>query len=224
MTVSNLSKFVPLTGIVAVALIVVSFIVSGETPDTDDPLQEVVTFYTDNDSEQMAAAILLGFGALFFLFFATALRNVLRRAERDGAGASTLSFAGAIVFAVGATIFAGIGFTLGDAVDDVEPPTIQTLHVLNNDMFLTVAVGLFAFALGSGIAVVRTGVLPAWLGWVAIVLSVLSITPIFFIAFAVMGLWILAVSVLLTLAADGVPPSTVPPPSTGPPPSTAQGP
>ena len=224
MTVSNLSKFVPLTGIVAVALIVVSFIVSGETPDTDDPLQEVVTFYTDNDSEQMAAAILLGFGALFFLFFATALRNVLRRAERDGAGASTLSFPGAIVFAVGATIFAGIGFTLGDAVDDVEPPTIQTLHVLNNDMFLTVAVGLFAFLLGTGIAVVRTGVLPAWLGWVAIVVSVLAITPIFFIAFAVMGLWVLVVSVLLTLAADGAPPSAAPPPSTGPPPSTAQGP
>src|SRR5918995_1015280 len=191
MTASNLSKFVPLTGIVAVVLIVVSFIVSDE----------------------MAAGILLGFGALFFLIFATALRNTLRRAERDGAGASTLSFAGAIVFVVGATIFAGIAFTLGDAADNVEPPSLHTLHVLNNDMFLTVAVGLFAFALGTGIAVVRTGALPAWLGWVAIVLSVLSITPIFFIAFAVMGLWVLGVSVLLTLAADRAPPSTAPPPS-----------
>jgi hypothetical protein len=216
MTASRLGKFVPLTGIVAVVLIVVSFVVSGETPDTDDPLQEVVTFYTENDSDQMAAAILLGFGALFFLIFATALRNTLRRAERDGAGASTLSFAGAIVFAVGATIFAGIAFTLGDAADNIEPPSLHTLHVLNNDMFLTVAVGLFAFALGTGIAVVRTGALPAWLGWVAIVLSVLSITPIFFIAFAVMGIWILVASVLLTLAADRAPPSTAPPPRTAP--------
>jgi hypothetical protein len=200
MTVSNLSKLVPLTGIVAVALIVVSLVVSGETPDTDDPLQEVVTFYVENDSEQMASGILLGFGALFFLIFATALRNALRRAERDAAGASTLSFGGAIVFVVGATIFAGLAFTLGDAVDDVEGPTIQTLHVLNNDMFLTVAVGTFAFMLGSGIAVLRTGILPKWLGWVAIVVSVLAITPVFFIVFAVMGLWVLAVSVLLYLA------------------------
>jgi hypothetical protein len=221
---TNASKFIPLTGVVAVVLIVVSLIVSGETPDTDDPLEEVVTFYTENDSEQMASGILLGFGSLFFLFFATALRNALRRAERDGAGASTLSFGGAIVFAVGASIFAGLTFTLGDAVDDIEPPALQTLHVLNNDMFLTVAVGLFAFLLGSGIAVVRTGVLPAWLGWVAIVVSVLSITPIFFIAFAVMGLWVLVVSVMLTLAADGAPSPTAPPPSTGPPPSSAQGP
>ena len=106
------------------------------------------------------------------------------------------------MFVVGVTIFAGLGFALGDVADDIEPPTLQALHVLNSDMFLTGAVGLFAFLLGTGIAVVRTGALPAWLGWVAIVVSVLSITPIFFIAFAVMGIWVLVVSVLLFLAAD----------------------
>jgi hypothetical protein len=198
-------KLVPLSGIVAVVLIVVSFIVAGETPDTDDSIEEVVSFYTENDSDQMAGAILLGYGALFFLIFASTLRNALRKGE-DGAGASTLGFGGAILFVAGATIFAGIGFTLGDAADNIDESSLHTLHVLNNDMFLTVAVGLFAFLLGTGIAVLRTGVLPAWLGWVAIVASVLAITPIFFIGFAVMGLWVLIVSVLLSLRAeDGTP-------------------
>jgi hypothetical protein len=198
-------KLVPLSGIVAVVLIVVSFIVAGETPDTDDPIEEVVSFYTENDSDQMAGGILLGYAALFFLIFASTLRNALRKGE-DGAGASTLSFGGAILFVAGATIFAGIGFTLGDAADNIDESSLQTLHVLNNDMFLTVAVGLFAFLLGTGIAVLRTGVLPAWLGWVAIVASVLGITPIFFIAFLVMGLWVLIVSVMLSLGAeDGTP-------------------
>ena len=198
-------KLVPLSGIVAVVLIVVSFIVAGETPDTDDPIEEVVSFYTENDSDQMAGGILLGYAALFFLIFASTLRNALRKGE-DGAGASTLSFGGAILFVAGATIFAGIGFTLGDAADNIDESSLHTLHVLNNDMFLTVAVGLFAFLLGTGIAVLRTGVLPAWLGWVAIVASVLGITPIFFIAFLVMGLWVLIVSVMLSLGAeDGTP-------------------
>jgi len=202
-------KLVPLSGIVAVVLIVLSFIVAGETPDTDDSIEEVVSFYTENDSDQMVGAVLLAYGALFFLIFATALRNVLRRAE-DGAGASTLSFAGAILFVAGATIFAGIGFGLGDAADTIDESSLQTLHVLNNDMFLTVAVGLFAFLLGTGIAVLRTGVLPGWLGWVAVVAAVVAITPIFFVGFAVMGLWVLIVSVMLSLAAEGEAPGATP--------------
>jgi hypothetical protein len=198
-------SLVPLSGIAAVAFIIASFAVSGETPDTDASVQEVVDFYTDNDSELQAAGGLLALGALFFLFFSTNVAGVLRRAQGETGGSSALSFAGGVLFTVGATIFAGISFTLGDAVDDIDPSAVQTLHVLNNDMFFPIAVGTAAFLLGSGIAIVKTGVLPKWLGWVAIVLGIVAVTPLGFFAFTALGVWVLIVSVMLALRAGAEP-------------------
>jgi hypothetical protein len=207
-------KLVPLTGVVAVALVVVASFFAGETPDTDDPVQEIVSFYTENDSDQKAAGLLLALGMFFFLCFAAVLRENLRRAEVERAAASTLGFAGAIVFAIGALIFAGLAFTLGEAADDIDPTAIQTLHVLNNEMFLSLVVGTLAFLLGSGITVLTTGALPKWVGWLAIIGAILSLTPTFLPIIA-MGLFILIVSVLLSLRPE-VPPAPragAPPPA-----------
>jgi hypothetical protein len=196
------NRLVPLTGILAVVLIVVAAVVGGETPDVDDSVEEVVSFYTENDSDQMVSGALLAYGAFFFLCFATALRRTLRRFELDGGGVSALSFGGAIVFAVGVLIFAGLSFSLGDAADEIDPSALQALHVLNADLFFPLAVGTLAFLVGTGIAVLKTGALPRWLGWVAIVAGLFSATPLFFVAIIVLGLWVLIVSVLLSLGAD----------------------
>jgi uncharacterized protein DUF4386 len=196
------NRLVPLTGVLAVVLIVVAVVVGGETPDTDASVQKVVSFYTENDSDQVASGILVAFGTFFFLCFATVLRKALRRLEVEAAGASALSFAGAIVLAVGLLIFAGLSVALGEAPEKLDPSALQALHVLNNDLFFPAAVGAMAFLIGTGIAVVRTGALPRWLGWVAIVAGVLSATPIFFVSIFALALWILIVSVLLSLGAE----------------------
>jgi hypothetical protein len=206
------NRLVPLTGILAVVLIVVAAVVGGETPDVDDSIEQVRSFYTENDSDQMVSGVLLAYGAFFFLCFATALRRRLRRFELDGGGASALSFAGAIVFAGGALLFAGLSFALGDSADEIDPSALQALSVLNSDLFFPLAVGTLAFLVGTGIAVVKTGALPRWLGWVAIVGGLFSATPLFFVAIIVMGLWVLTASVLLSLGAEPGPGDAAPPP------------
>ncbi len=195
-------RAVPLTGILAVILVVAGVFVGGEVPGADAPASEIAAFYTENDSDQILSAILAGYGMFFFLCFAAVLYGALRRSEGAGQGASALSFAGAIVFAVGGLIFAGLGFVLGDAPDKLDPSALQALNALNANLFMPVAIGGLAFLAGSGIAVVTTGALPKWLGWLAIVGAIFSATPLFFIAFIVLGLWILIVSVLLTSAAE----------------------
>src|SRR4051794_41326452 len=104
---------VPAAGILAIVLIVIAFVVGGETPNGDDSLRKIVSFYRDNDSDQMAAAALLGWGSAFFMLFATGLWRVVRDAEPERHGSSALLLAGSAVWTVGATIFAGITFTLG---------------------------------------------------------------------------------------------------------------
>jgi len=195
------TRIVPLSGIVAVAAIFAAFALSGETPDTDAPVNEVVDFYNDHKDDLQLTGALLALGALFFTFFSTTLAGVLRRAQGEAGGSSALSFGGGILFAVGLAIFAGLNFTIGDAADDIDPASLQALHVLGNDMFFPLAVGTAAFLLGSGIATVKTGALPKWLGWVAIVLGVLAATPLGFFSFMALGVWTLIVSVLLSMRA-----------------------
>jgi hypothetical protein len=194
-------RLVPLSGVAAVAFLIAAFAIPGETPDTDASVGEVVSFYVKHDSDMQWAAFLLALGALFFVFFSTNVAGMLRRAQGETGGSSALSFAGGILFAVGVLLFAGIGFTLGDAAEDIEPAAVQALHVMSNDMFFPVAVGTATFLIGTGIAVVKTGALPVWLGWAAIVLGVVAVTPAGFFAFLALGIWTLIVSVMLSMRA-----------------------
>jgi hypothetical protein len=198
-------QLLPLSGVAAVLLIVVSFIVVGESPDLDASPDELLSYYTDNDSSLQWGAALLALGAFFFMLFSTTVASLLRRDPARGAVAANFSFAGGIVFAVGATIFAGLAFTAGDAVDDVGPATLQTLHVLEMDMFFTVAIGTAAFLLGSGIGALKAGALPSWLAWAAIVIGVVALTPAGFFGFLALGIWTLIVSVMLSMRAGAAP-------------------
>jgi hypothetical protein len=188
---------VPLAGAAAVILFVIAFVVGGNSPDGNDSIRKIVSFYRDHDSDQQVAAALLAWGTALFLLFVSGLWRVLRNAAPERRGATSLVLVGGALFAVGATIFAGLTFTLGDLADDLGPGSLQTLNALNSDMFFTVALGTFAFLVGSGAAIIQTGALPKWLGWVTVVLGVIAISPFGFFVFLALGLWILVVSALL---------------------------
>ena len=195
----NARQIGPLMGILFVVLVVIAFIVSGETPDVDDSQQSIVSFYVDNDSEQQIAASLLALGCVAFLFFLGTLRRALRVVAGDEGGLSTVALLGGLMMVVGASIFAGIGFTLGDFADELQatPEAIVALNALNNDLFFPVAVGTAVFNLGLGLAVLRHGGLPRWLGWLALVVGIVGLTPAGFFAFLATGIVVIAASVAL---------------------------
>lgn len=189
----------PLTGILFVVLVIVAFLVSGETPATDDSPREIVDFYLDNDDSQAAGSAVLALGCVALVFFLGTLRRALRAAAGDDGGLSTVVLLGGVVLAVGASIFAGIGFTLGDAADELPPSAILTLNALNSDMFFTVAVGTAVFNLALALAVLRHGGLPRPLGWVALVIGIAGLTPLGFFSFLATGIVIVWVSVALMM-------------------------
>jgi len=75
---SNKRWLVPLTGLVFIVLLIVGFIVMGEPPDAEDPVQEIVDFYQDDKDSIEAGVFLLALGTVFFVFFANYLRTVFR--------------------------------------------------------------------------------------------------------------------------------------------------
>lgn len=198
-----------LTGAVFAILLVISFVVSGETPGIDESTQEVVSFYTENDAKVTISAILSGISAVFLLFFVGSLRSVLRSSEGATAGLSAVAHAGGVVAAVGILIFGGLMFTLGDAADNLDPAATQALNALNVDFFFPLAGGMAAFLIATGLAAVRTRALPPWLGWAALVIGVATFTPLGFFAFLASIAWILVASILLGLGKAGAPVSPI---------------
>lgn len=188
----------PLTGVVAVVLFVIAGAIGGETPDVDTPSQEVLAFYVDNEGSQFVSSLLAAYGALFLVFFVGALRSILRRAEGESRGLSTVAFGGGLILALGILIFAGLTFTLADAGDALEPAAAQAISALNSDLFFPLAVGTSALLVASGVSMRRSGAFPGWLAWAAIVIGVLAMTPIGFFAFLAGLLWILVASVVLS--------------------------
>jgi len=220
----GMERFAPLTGIVAVLLFVIAVIVGGETPDVDDSTREVVEFWRDEEGSQIAAAILGAWGSVLLVWFGGSLRERLRGAPVADPGSdrlAALAFAGFVVIAVGVLAFCGFAFAAVDAADEGLPPAvIQTLSVLNSDFFFIVAGGNFLAMLASGVAIVRYGRLPRWLGIVAILLGILALTPVGFLAFLATGVWVVIVSILL-FTSPPEPVAAVPPaaPAAGAPPT-----
>lgn len=181
---SRLERLAPFAGVVAVALLLAEFIVTGSTPSSDDPAQKVVSYYRDNATVQRVASTLFELAAVAFVWFGASLRQALRRA---GGGRSILpstAFAGTVILAVGLTVYAGFGLAAQDSAGDVPAAVTQTLNVLNTaDMFVTIAVGNALMLLSVGISVLHHGGLPTWIGWVSVVLAVVSVTPVPWVSF-----------------------------------------
>lgn len=205
MQTTRLERFAPLAGPAFLVLAVVTFALVGDTPSNDDSTAEVVSYWQENDGEQMAGAGLGGLAALLLVWFGGSLRQAIARDEgRDGRLAA-LAFAGTVIAAVGLLAFSGFAFVAAETAGDVPGEVTQTLSVLNNDFFFPLAGGIVLLLLASGLAFVRLAVLPRWLGWLSLGLAVLALTPAGFVAFLATIVWVAAVGIVLFLRGEGAP-------------------
>ena len=186
----------PLTGLAFVALLILSFVIGGEPPDADSPVQEIVDHYVDNKDSIMASTLAGGIAAVFLVFFANHLRSLMREAPT-----SAPILVGAGIIAVGGGIDMTISFALAEAAEDVDPTAVQALQALWDNDFMPIAIGIVIFLIASGLAIVRTGALPKWWGWIAVAIGVIGMTPIGFVAFMGALGWVLVTSVMLAVRA-----------------------
>ena len=210
----NKQSLLPLTGVLFVVLLIASFLIMGEPKDADSEVAEIVEYYVDNDDAIIVSSFLFAAGALSLLFFASYLRNVFRDAQGEaGSVLPGLVLVGASILAVGGAIDTTILIALAEAAEDIDPAAVQALQALWDNDFVPIALGILTFLLSAGLATIRGGALPKWLGWVALVLVVVGLTPAGFVAFMGALLWILVVSILLAVRAGKTTEPAMPPPS-----------
>ena len=99
--------------------------------------------------------------------------------------------------ATGFLVLLSFSFAAADTVGDVPPQVAQALTIASNEVFLPTAVGFALFYVAAGVVTLRTGIFPAWLGWLTILIGVANITPAGFFALVVGLIWILAISIVL---------------------------
>jgi hypothetical protein len=196
----------PLTGVIFIVVLVIGFIVGGEPPEAkDSSAQEVVQHYLDHKDSTIAAAFLVNLAAIFLVFFGGYVRTVLRAAEGAAGYLSAVAFAGFIIVAVSAAIDATISIALAETADDIDPTAVQALQALWDNDFVPLILGVDLILFAAGISVIRYRQLPVWLGWAAVVLAILGATPLGFVAFIGAGVWVLIVSIVLTMRAGAEP-------------------
>lgn len=196
------SRLAPLTSVAFVALLLATFIVGHGTPDSDATGAQVIHFYQAHRSRMMTSSFLGGYAAAFLLFWVAWQRAYLRR-NLASDGLVALGFAGGVIAAVGGAIFSGLSVALSDVPSRLDPAAAQALNVLNNDMFLVFVVGMSGLFLGTGLAIVRSRVLPVWLGWVGFALGILAVTPAGFVVIFALMAWTLVVSGLASRRSRG---------------------
>jgi hypothetical protein len=203
----NANLIGPLSGTIAVVLVGAALLIGGQPPGIDASSADVVAFYADTSSAQQLAGGLFGLGCVALLFFLGALHHSLRVAAGDQGLLAMAVVMGGLMIAVGLSLFGGIGFTLGDAVDDLPASATVTLHVLNSDLFVPLSVGVAAFNLGLGLSILRFGGLPRPLGLLALVIAIACVSPAGYAAFLATSIVIVWSSAVLTMqsAVAGVP-------------------
>ncbi len=209
----DFGRWAPLTGVVFAVLLLVGFVVSPSTPDSDASAQHAVSSFVSHRTHDRVSIFLIAYASVFAMFFAAALRSYLK-ARSEGDGLITLGFSGMVIYVVGALTLIGMEFAATDVPAKISPAAEQALNVLQDNVFFALLVGAGVFLIGNGLAIVATGSLPRWLGWIAVPLGVIAVTPLgWLVAIFALPIWALIVSTLMFLRREA--PAAAPAVATG---------
>lgn len=191
--VNRLARLVPFTGVLFALLVLAGMATAQPPPDVHASGDKVLAFSKLHASSQRTADGLIIMGCVFFVLFAGALRGYLRKSPRAEA-ASTVALVGAGMMTVGAAVYIGLDFASNAAPNELAPAAAQALNVLALQLVFPLTAGAIIFGLSIGAAILRSGLLPAWLGWVAVVIG---IVPLWILQVLLLCLWAIAVSIIL---------------------------
>jgi hypothetical protein len=116
------------------------------------------------------------------------------------------------LYVAGVSLFAAPASLAGDSDFTLDP---NVAELVSNAGYLLLVGGVMVasvMVLSASTAALRTGVLPAWLGWVGLVVAVVMIFAVIFIPILVFVGWVLVVSLVMLVAAWRVRGGTAPPP------------
>lgn len=204
----GIARLAPLTGLLAVALGAVAFLLLwtwADVPDTDAPASEIAAWMIDESWPILVSAWLWMLAAAAFLWFLGSLRVTLRRGEGPDARVTSIAYGAGILLTASVALFVAplLAGAVADEFDDrvVTAELADSLWVTGNMFFVTAEIFAGVLALATALVVIRSGVLPRWYGWLGGLYGVwLLIIPIGWIGVVGIPVWIVLTTVLVWTA------------------------
>lgn len=197
------SKVAPLFGILFVAFVVASVLVGSGTPDSTASPAAVLHYYRTHQHQSNISALLIPPAVVFALIWFSYLRSWLQRGDIDRRW-GRVAYSGGVLFAVTGGVVGGVLISLGDAPEHLTLSSAQTLSILQDDiasMLASMAFGVMAIA--AGVAMLKSSLLPTWLGWLSLVLGILSVVPVGdFFSLPAIGVWTLILAGVIWFRRD----------------------
>lgn len=191
----TVKRWVGYGGLGFFVLLVAAVFGAPSSPSTNATAAKVVSTYHRHQTVFFINAYVIVAAVIVGLLYFWYLREYLVQEGRDRR-LSTVAFTGGVILAVSGTIGAGLKIALADGshAGNLPASAMQALNVLGNDLDIpSTAAGTALFLVVTGIVIVRGRALPPWLGWVAIVLGVVSVTGV--VGPAGVALWVLLASI-----------------------------
>jgi hypothetical protein len=174
-----------------VAFIIGFFILGGPNPPGKNASNAaVVLYYTAHSTRQTWSVYVVAAGVILMAFFIGGMRSVLRRANPSHTWLADVAFGGGLVFVAGFATLGFVQWSLISAVHNGQAQLAGNLNFLAQTIPVPAQAGLVVLAAAAGLTIVLGSDLPAWLGYSALAIAVVSaIGPIGLIAVAVTPLW-----------------------------------
>ena len=194
-----------LAGVVFVVLVVISALIGGNPPKPSDSAAKIMKYFQDHQGNLKVGSYLSGVALIPLLWFLGTLFGRLRRAEGGAGRVSGIALTGGV--AAVAIAMAANGFVAYSALHpEASAGSFQISSILLGYAAFAIAVLVAAVS----VVVLRTQLLPSWLGWAGEALAVAwligaasvstessAISTIGFIVFLLWAVWLVVLSVLL---------------------------
>ncbi len=156
------------SGLGAVVLFIVAFLVLGEAPKVDDSAAKIASFYTDERGSALTAMVVYGFTLLLALWFIGTVANILREAGEGRAGATSVAMGVTFVGLQAATI-AITGALAHSLAGEGDVGVVRAMNTVNWSFDTVSAFPLAGFILAVSVGLWRSATLPSWFIWPGVV-------------------------------------------------------
>jgi hypothetical protein len=201
---NGLARWSPVAGIVFVALWIVTFAITGGSPDSGDSDAKITAYYANSGHrtrDVIALALVLA-ASLFFIWFLSVLRTRLMGAEGHAGGLTAAAFgaglATVVLWWVAAAFFVAPSFARSDTDKfQLDPNTYRLLNDLGYSLWFGGTTIAAVLVVATALLSPRTGLLPTWLTWVSFVVALTLLFAFMFFPILIFLGWVLVVSIVL---------------------------
>ena len=195
----------------------------GNPPKTSDSSSKIANFIIDKGKELRWSAFIGGLAVLGLFWWLGSVYRFLRRAEGGSPRLAVVAVAGAVFASTLATI---AGIMLGAlpiaGVNNLGANGSRIFYIISTNLGIGTVFGVAVFLGAFSAVIIRSRVLPVWLGWAGVIIAVVAVVgggavastrdATFYGAFAgFLGflLWTLVTSILMLRGTDATTPTSV---------------